>query len=165
MIDPIHSTASSLREQYLEYGFLDGLCKVMWKRGVPMDVLRSHTDQSGYDLLLEAQGIGRHVQLKSTYNGGRTSKQSINSRLADRPSGCVVWIWFDKDTLEQTSFRWFGAEPGKPLPSLPDRIGKHSKGNAHGFKADRPTMRIVNKGEFESIAGFEELAGRLFGNG
>ncbi len=159
----IHSHASSLREQYLEYGFLDGLCKVMWKRGELMDVLRSHTDQSGYDLLLEARGFQRHVQLKSSYEDAKTARQNINVRLADRPSGCVVWIRFNPDTLAQTNFLWLGAEPGQPLPSLPERTGKHSKGNAQGIKAERPSIRIVNKGAFDSIPGFEALAERLFG--
>lgn len=163
MNDPIHSTASSLREQYLEYGFLDGLCKVMWKRGELMDVLRSHTDQSGYDLLLEACGLQRHIQLKSSYLGGKASRQNINVRLADRPSGCVVWIWFDPDTLEQVNFHWFGAAPGDPLPPLPERKGKHTKSNANGIKAERPKIRVLNKGEFDKVLGFEALADRLFG--
>lgn len=163
MRDLIHSHASSLREQYLEYGFLDGLCKVMWKRSTLLDVLRSHTDQSGYDLLLEAGGIQRHVQLKSSYNGAKTARQSINVRLTEKPSGCVVWVWFDPATLEQTSFLWLGAAPGEPLPSLSDRIAKHTKGNSIGVKAARPSIRVVNKGAFEAVAGFEALASRLFG--
>lgn len=165
MSDPIHSHASSLREQYLEYGFIDGLCKVMWQRGELMDVLRSHTDQSGYDLLLEARGIQRHVQLKSSYLGAKTARQSINVRLAERPSGCVVWIRFDPQTLEQASFKWFGSVPGHPLPSLPEKIAKHSKGNADGVKVERPNIRVLNKGAFDTILGFEALADRLFGMG
>jgi len=85
----IHSNDSSLREQYLEYVFLADLCREMWKRGEPVDVLHSHTDRSGYDLLLEANGIQRHVQLKSSFEGAKTSRQNINIRLAERPSGCV----------------------------------------------------------------------------
>ena len=163
MSDPIHSQASSLREQYLEYGFLDGLCRVMWQRGELMDVLRSHTDQSGYDLLLEAQGVQRHVQLKSSFIDAKTARQNINVRLAERPSGCVVWIRFDQTTLDQRMFHWFGGEPGQPLPPLPEKTGRHSKGDAHGHKKARPGIRVVNKGSFINIDGFEELADKLFG--
>ena len=65
----IHSEASSLREQYLEYAFIGALCEEMWKRGRAMDILRSHINRSGYDILLEADGIQRHVQLSRRPSG------------------------------------------------------------------------------------------------
>ena len=158
-----HTSASSLREQYLEYGFLNGLCREMWQRGELMDVLRSHTDQSGYDLLLEAHGIQRHVQLKSSFLGAKTARQKVNTRLAERPSGCIVWIRFDPETLEQTEFLWFGGDPGAPLPEMGDRVVRHTKGNAQGVKADRSGIRVLNKGQFDRVVGFDALADRLFG--
>ena len=85
MLDDIHNAASSLREQYLEYALLGALCQEMWRRGLEMDILRSHTDRSGYDILLEADGIQRHVQLKSSFVGAKTSRQKINVKLANRP--------------------------------------------------------------------------------
>ena len=48
---------SSLREEYLEYIFLGELCREFWRRDMPVDVLRSHTDRSGFDLVLE---LGAH---------------------------------------------------------------------------------------------------------
>ena len=96
----LDSGASSLREQYLEYGFLGQLCQEMYRRDVGMDILRSHTDRSGYDILLEANGVERHVQLKSSFVGAKTAIQKINMRLADKPSGCVVWVRFQRDTFE-----------------------------------------------------------------
>ncbi|HEX6372902.1 MAG TPA: hypothetical protein VF006_28525 [Longimicrobium sp.] len=42
----------------------------------------------------------------------------INLRLAERPSGCVVWIWFDPDTLALGPFYWFGGAAGEPLPDI-----------------------------------------------
>lgn len=163
MIASAHTHDSSLREQYIEYVFLAGLCRVMWRRGEAMDVLRSHTDRSGYDLLLEVDGVGRHVQLKASFHGATTRQQNINAKLAACPSGCVVWIWFDPTTLEQTKFLWLGSEPGQPLPPLPNKLGKHSKGNAQGIKADRSGARMINKGKFDTIIGFEALADKLFG--
>ncbi|MEM9973547.1 MAG: hypothetical protein AAF771_05160 [Pseudomonadota bacterium] len=128
-----------------------------------MDVLRSHTNQSGYDLLLEARGIQRHVQLKSSFLGARTSRQKINTRLAARPSGCIVWIPVDPTTLTGESSLWFGGIPGAPLPDLGERVAKHTKGNAEGVKTERAQIRIVKKGAFEFVNGFEALADRLFG--
>ncbi len=163
MPDTFHNDASSLREQYIEYGFLGELCREMWKRGIEMDILRSHTDRSGYDILLEANGIERHVQLKSSFVGAKTARQTVNTRLADKPSGCVVWILFDPETFELAAFLWFGAPSGKPLPYLGNKIAKHAKGDQHGHKAQRDAIRVVNKGRFEGLRGIPELADRLFG--
>ena len=127
-----------------------------------MDILRSHTDRSGYDILLEANGVERHVQLKSSFVGAKTARQKINVRLAEKPSGCVIWVWFDPETLELSEFLWFGASPGKPLPALGDKVGKHVKGNRHGHKAERASIRVINKGRFERIADVKALADRLF---
>lgn len=158
-----HSSQSSLREQYIEYAFLGDLCREMWRRGIEMDILRSHTDRSGYDILLDANGIERHVQLKSSFVGAKTSRQNINSKLADKPSGCVIWIFFDRTTMAFTKFRWFGAEPGKPLPDLGEKIAKHSKGDAQGAKSERQGIRVLNKGGFDSVDDVRTLAELLFG--
>ncbi|MBZ0127786.1 MAG: hypothetical protein K8F59_01595 [Rhodobacteraceae bacterium] len=154
---------SSLREQYIEYGFIWGICKEMWQRGQDMDVLRSHTDRSGYDILLEADGIERHVQLKSSFLGAKTATQKINVKLAEKPNGCIIWIWFDPKTLKLTHFLWFGTEPGPVRIELGERIARHSKGNAQGLKLERQGIRVLNKGQFERVEGFDNLACRLFG--
>lgn len=135
----IHSEASSLREQYIEYGFLAGLCQEMWRRGTAVDVLHCHTDRSGYDIVLEAGGVERHVQLKSSFEGAKTRRQKINIRLAGKPSGCIVWVRFDPATLEQTGWLWFGDGPGQPLPDLGDR-GWRSTPRATG-PAPKPSAR------------------------
>jgi len=127
-----------------------------------MDILRSHTDRSGYDLLLEVDGVERHVQLKSSFDGAKTARQKINVRLAEKPSGCVIWVFFDRKTSKLTDFRWFGSGPGKPLPELGDRIGKHTKGDKDGYKAQRPAIRVVNNGSFERVPSMSGLFDRLF---
>ena len=159
----IHSEASSLREQYIEYGFLADLCREMWRRGKALDILHCHTDRSGYDVVLETDGIQRHVQLKSSLQGAKTARQKINVRLADKPSGCIVWIRIDPETLDQTSYLWFGAAPGDALPDIGDRVGKHSKGDKDGTKAERPDIRVVNKGQFKPVETIGQLADLLFG--
>ncbi|MBY5973602.1 hypothetical protein KUV28_14670 [Ferrimonas balearica] len=154
---------SSLREEYVEYIFLAGICKVAWQYDTPLEVLRTQTDAQGYDLILDCNGVQRHIQLKSSRNGGSTADQKISTRLAAKPSGCVVWIVFDEETLEQTSFLFFGGHPNSPLPELGNRIAKHTKGNSAGVKAERPNIRVVTKGRFDPVAGYEALYLRLFG--
>jgi len=49
------------------------------------------------------------------------------------------------------------------LPSLGERIGKHSKANALGIKSERPTIRRLGKNRFEPIDDVPLLVDRLFG--
>lgn len=163
MTTALHNDASSLREQYIEYGFLGELCREMWKRGKQMDILRSHTDRNGYDILLEVDGVERHVQLKASFVGATTARQKVNVKLAEKPSGCVIWVRFDQSTLELVDFLWFGSAAGQPIKDLGDKVARHSKGNKDGHKAERKALRILNKGQFEKVSGIECLADRLFG--
>ncbi len=67
--------------------------------------------------------------------------------MAAKPSGCVIWVYFDEETLEMGPFLFFGGAAGEPLPSLEGmRVARHSKGNAEGFKAERPEIREVPVG-------------------
>lgn len=159
----IHNADSTLREQYLEYGFLDVVCREMWKRGIPVDVLHTRTDRNGYDLALEANGVLRHIQLKSSFAGAKTARQTINTRLAEKPGGCVVWIRFDPATLDPVEYLWFGGGPGEPLPPLGDKVARHSKGNADGVKAERAGLRVVSRSAFLPVGRACDLAERLFG--
>jgi hypothetical protein len=88
----------------------------------------------------------------------------LNIRLADKPSGCVVWVVFDEASLELGPFLWFGGPPDQPLPDiryLP--VAKHSKGNARGQKTERPNIRVLKRGAFELVASLPELVSRMFG--
>ncbi len=83
--------------------------------------------------------------------------------LARKPSGCVLWIWFDPDTMDLGPFLWFGGRPGEPLPPLGDRVGKHTKGDRTGLKAERPNIRILAKGQFSVLATMDDVTQALFG--
>lgn len=164
MIDKMHSFDSSLRESVIEHLIVGELLRCLWRRGSrDIEVLRSEVDRSGYDLVLEANGVLRHVQLKSSYRTAKTARVGININLARKPSGCVIWVWFDPDTMELGPYLWFGGEPGEPLPPLGDRVAKHTKGDRTGHKAERPNMRVVNKGRFSKLSTIDELVEALFG--
>ena len=114
-------------------------------------------------LSLKNNNIIRHIQLKASKRGGKTSRQNINNRLATKPSGCIVWIVFDENTLELCSFYFFGATAGKPLAGLENaKIAKHTKGNASGFKAERPNLLTLNNGQFTLYNNIETLYDVLF---
>ena len=90
-----HTEHSSYREKLIEHLFIGELLKISWKNGdCQLEVAKPEVDNSGYDVVVEANGVIRHVQLKASYIGGKTSRQKVHTKLADKPSGCVVWIYF-----------------------------------------------------------------------
>ncbi len=71
---------------------------------------------------------------------------------------------FDRETLDLGPFAFFGAEPGKPLPDITGmKVGKHTKGNAHGVKAERLNIRTIPLSKFEKLNSIQEVVTRLFG--
>lgn len=161
----VHSTRSSYREMLIEHLFVGALLREAWRNEVAfIEVLKPQVDDVGYDLLLEAKGIARHVQLKASFQGSKTASQKIHRLLSGKPSGCVVWVVFDADSLELGPFLWFGGAPGEKLPSQSKfKVARHTKGDATGKKAARPMIRVVPKSKFTSLADTGELLARLFG--
>ena len=112
---------------------------------------------AGYDVVLEAGGRIRHVQLKASRQGGKTSKQTINSKLVDRVGGCVVWITYEVN--EETGraklkYRWWDSETSE----LPSTVGRNPRTGR-----ERPNTGVLKKSEFELILDTETLVRRLFG--
>lgn len=164
-IDDVHYRNSSARENVLEHLFIGEILKTLWLGGVhDVEVLRSEVDDWGYDLVIECNGFIRHVQLKSTHHLGKASRQNINIKIATKPSGCVVWMIFNKNSLQLGPFRWLGGLPGQPIPSLGDKIARHTKGNSEGVKLERPNIRVINKRKFREVKSMTELVRELFGD-
>ena len=159
-----HSLNSSFREKLIEHLLVGELLKLSWaNKEFSLEVSKPEIDNSGYDLIIEANGMLRHIQLKSTFVGAKTSRQNIHVSLAKKTSGCILWIYFDQTTLELGPFLFFGGDPGNPLPSLNNlKVAKHTKGDAHGHKAERPNIRTINKGCFTRYETVKELYNALF---
>ena len=159
-----HFEHSSFREKLIEYLFISEMLKLSWLKGdCQLEVMKPEVDNAGCDVVLELNNVIRHIQLKASKLGGKTSRQNIHTRLATKPSGCVIWIIFDEDTLELCSFYFYGFEAGKPLNDLGNvRVAKHTKGNAEGIKAERPNIRSINKGQFDRYDSIEALYNVLF---
>lgn len=159
-----HSINSSYRERLIEHLFVGELLKLSWRnKDFSLEVSKPEVDNSGYDLIIEANGVLRHVQLKAAFDGAKTARQNVHVSLTRKPSGCVVWVYFNQDTLELGPFLFFGGKPGEPLPDISShKIAKHTKGDAGGFKAERPTIRIINKGDFEKYPTVNDLYRALF---
>ena len=158
-----HNFHSSTREEYVEYILLAKLCSISWEQDRFVEVARAQTDAQGYDLVLACQGIMRHVQLKASIAGGRTSTQKINLGLGRKPGGCVIWVVVDPETLEPVEYLWFGGLPGQDLPDLGEKRAKHTKANADGLKTERDALRILNKGRFTRLKSATDVFAALFG--
>ena len=149
----------------MEYIFLSKLCAYAWQSDRFVEAARAHTDAFGYDIVLSCADVTRHVQLKASKFSGATRQQNVNVALASKPSGCVLWLLVNDDTLEPRKFLWFGDQPHRPLPELGDNLAKHTKANADGKKTLRPALRTLSKSKFETLNTIDEVFSRLFGMG
>jgi len=159
-----HSFDSSLREQALGHIFLGQLLAFMWRNGGrDIEVLKSEVDRGGYDVVLESNGIIRHVQLKSSFRGSKVREVDVSTKLLRKPGGCILWLEFDSESLAIERYYWFGGEAGTALPDLGPRIARHSKGNSDGEKTERPIHRVLTRGRFEALVNISEVVEKLFG--
>ena len=160
-----HYLHSLFREKLIEHLFISELFKHSWtNEDFSLEVSKPEVDNQGYDIVAEANGVIRHIQLKAAYRGSSTRQQKLHSALAQKPSGCIIWIYFDQDTLELGPYLYFGGSAGDPLPDTTDlKTAKHTKANAEGIKAERPAIRIVSKNKFSLLSSVDELYEKLFG--
>lgn len=159
-----HYLHSSFREKLIEHLLVSELLKLSWQRGdCSLEIAKPEVDNKGYDLIAENDGVVRHIQLKAAHHGSSTSEQKVHLALAGKPSGCVLWVYFDERTLELGPFLLFAGRAGEPLPSLSGfRVGKHTKANAEGRKTERPFIRVIPKGRFRRIDTIDALFSALF---
>src|SRR5467141_3677437 len=107
-----HFSHSTLRERIVEHTFVADTLRRLWQLGiVNVEVLRPEFDAHGYDLVMARGPIVRHIQLK-TGTALAPGDVSVSRALADKPSGCVIWIRVT-ETLEMGPFFWFGGAPGE----------------------------------------------------
>jgi len=153
---------SSSREALIEHVFIAEILQEAWfGREEVIEVLRSEVDAAGYDVVFESGAVVRHVQLKASERSGKTARQTINVRLTEKPSGCVVWIVYSERPLEHRldlSYLWLGAAPGSPLPDLGGVVGRNPRS-----KTTRPRTRLVPRAAFEHVPTTALLLDRLFG--
>ena len=162
------NTHSSYFEKLVEHLFIADILQTAWLKGEKqIEIARSEIDNSGYDLILECNNIIRHVQLKSSEISATTNTQNINIKLADKPGGCVVWIFRQSNNKKNNfslQYRFFGNVAGEKLPLLDNfKTSRHSKANASGIKNERPNIKKIPKSKFIEIKKTEELLNKLFG--
>ena len=112
-----HFENSTLRERIVEHVFVGDVLRTLWRQEITdVEVLRPEFDAHGYDLVMARGRIVRHIQFK-TGKTNKPGKVSLARALADKPSGCAIWIRVEPD-LSMGPFFWFGGPPGAPLPDI-----------------------------------------------
>jgi hypothetical protein len=159
-----HSVHSVLRELIIEHQFIAEVLRECWVRGIAdVEVLRSEADSFGYDLVMSRGDVVRHIQLKCLKAGGKADHVKVGLKLAEKPSGCVIWIVLT-DELRFHHFLWFGNAPGEGLPSLLGyKTATHTKGDSSGLKSERPAHREVPRKHFLEVPTLDALLTRLLG--
>jgi hypothetical protein len=162
----LSTTHSVYRERLLEHQLIWELMRYGWLHDeAGLEVSQPAIDRSGHDLVLEARGVTRHVQLKTSWITGKTREQNVHVGLAAKPSGCVLWKQADEHTLACASFLFFGSAPGMPLPSLEGlKVARHTKANKEGEKLQRPNIRELPITKFTRIDSISALYATLFGS-
>jgi hypothetical protein len=158
-----HFEQSTLRERIVEHVFVGEALRTLWRLGVrDVEVLRSEFDAHGYDLVLDRGRVVRHIQFK-TGTQKRPTRVSIGLSLAEKPSGCVVWIKVSAD-LEMGPYFYFGAAAGEPLPAIADfEIPRRATHNKEGVRPERQNHRLVPAARFIEFSDLEALLRRLLG--
>jgi hypothetical protein len=161
--DNIHYSA--YRQTMIEDAFVNAVQRHFWLKGHErVDVLRSRVNDCGYSIVLEAKGVTRHIKFVSTGRNAKRSTVDVNRALESKPSGCVVWVYFDPETLGLGPFYYLGKAPGEALmPLYRLKHAVRSTPNADGDKPPRPNLKDVGKTYFDRVDTLEELIVKLFG--
>ena len=163
MEERAHFEHSTLREHIVEHVFVGDALRALWRRGVlDVEVLRSEFDAHGYDLVMARGPVVRHIQFKT----GKTKKPgdvSLSLALAQKPSGCVIWIRVSDD-LGMGPFFFFGGPPGERLPRIehyPSPL--RATHNKDGVRPERINHRSVPGSEFRVLESLDDVLDALFG--
>ena len=157
-------THSTLRERIAEHVFVGDALRALWRLGVhDVEVLRPEFDAHGYDLVMARGPVVRHIQFK-TGTTRRPRKASLARVLAEKPSGCAIWMRLGPG-LEMGPYFWLGGAPGEPLPPIagyPNTL--RPTRNKDGLRPVRSNHHNVPGSAFQERGMLEEILQDLLGD-
>lgn len=157
----LHST---LRERIVEHVFVGDVLRELWRLGIyDVEVLRSEFDAHGYDLVMTRGDVVRHIQFK-TGTQKKPGTVSLSRSLAEKPSGCAIWIRLAPD-LSMGPFYWLGKAPGQPLDTLESYPkSRRATHNKDGIRPVRKNHYDVPGAAFLPRHTLREILTDLFGS-
>jgi hypothetical protein len=89
----------------------------------------------------------------------------VSLALGAKPSGCVIWIRVNADTLDMGPYFWFGGGPGAVLASIEQYPSPlRPTRNKDGVRPLRKNHRNVPGSEFTPLKTIDEVLAVLFGS-
>jgi hypothetical protein len=158
----LRTHSSSLIARILEYQLVGAIGAELLARGLTFEVLKSDVDADGYDLIIEANGVVRHIQLKAKVQGGKARKVTCHTRLAAKPSGCIIALTYNAASYQTIEYACFGGLAGDPLPDIGSSVARRSTHNRAGERPQRTGHRDIRLSEFRKISSIPELVDWLF---
>ncbi|CDZ72768.1 Hypothetical protein NGAL_HAMBI2610_43950 [Neorhizobium galegae bv. orientalis] len=154
-----HHINSSLRENIVEHLFVGAALRLLWQNGVVnVEILRSEFDAYGYDLVITAGQLVRHIQLKA---GTKLKPISVSRLLAEKLSGCIVYIEVN-DRLDLGPYYVFSSDAGERLPDISKfKTTRRATANSNGDKPLRAGHVDVPTSKFEIYQTLAELLSYL----
>lgn len=118
----------------------------------------------GYDVVVDAKGIVRHIQLKATVAGGKRRPVTVNTGLADKPAGLPHL----NELRPRHPGAWQLPFPGcraAKAPPFNRRQGRAPHQSKRRRVQDAPPRPLLRQAAFSPPESVEALAARLFGPG
>ena len=159
-----NTTHSAYRAKVVEHLLILELLQVAWKNDkCNLEISIPQVDNSGYDLVAEANNKIRHIQLKSSYN--YPSKPNIHIKLMDKPSACIIFLLLDrnKEDVKFKRFYFCGDPHGEPIHNFSkDKVSKRTTKGKGGVRPERENFRQISE-KFIPFDDIESLYAALFG--
>ena len=147
----------------MRHRFIFDVSRLLLLRQVPelVTVLRAEVDDAGIDLVLSYRRITRHIQMKTLAKETTGNPYAIAESLSSIGGGCVVWMCYDRNTLEPSMFHFLGATGNALMRDL-GQFPQATR-NKKGVKIPRPGYRNVKiKDADHRRLSLERLVGILF---
>ena len=159
------SQHSSYIENALRHVFLSQLFRAVWEQDFVsrLHIYQNEVDDSGFDLVASLGSVIRHIQLKATHTGGRAQSISAHVALASAQGGCIVWMFYNAETLDIEHYRFFGLLAGETMADishLPAAL-THRR-DIKGLRKARSHHRVIPRSQFSAPMTIEELHAALF---
>ena len=104
-------------------------------------VLRAEVDDAGVDLVMTFRKVTRQIQMKTLAKAKTGNSYAVAESLGGMAGGCVVWMCYDRETLEPTGYHFMGGRGNAPLQDLREFPQATKKKN--GIKVPREGYRAI----------------------
>lgn len=131
-------------ENVLRHRFLFDVSRCLLLRTPPLQVSisRSEVDDSGVDLVLTVGHVTRHIQMKASANKNVSNPYAVKESLGALPGGCVLWMCYERENLENVVYHLMGGCGNELMPPLSD-FEQTMKKKKNGTKSARIGYRAV----------------------